>query len=624
MMSKISCFDGAVFRRSLRKTLPLWICYLLFWLLLLPGGLLSMDYTPEHYGSLSGTLCNWILSHCTVGACISALIGLLAAWLLFSWLFHANASYFYASLPVRRETLFVTNFSVGITMVALCNLLTAIATYLITLLHGYPQLSACMSFFGASTLAFLGFYGFAVFLCMIIGQTAAMPAVYIILNFTSALVYYAVQYLLETFVYGMTVWYEDRTSSIFYRLSPVYYMAIRGFYHAPATLADGSIDESRYYLEGWGYLAALAAAGIVFTVLALLVFRRREMERSGDVIAVKPLRPVFLYSFTAGCAIVFAYVITSMQSGALYGAAAFRQTLLLLVLGAFFGYFIAQMLLRKTIAVFRGARTWLGFGAVCLVLILGCTAARLDIFGTFSRVPDVDDISSIYLTYGGTAHDKSDFEAVTQFQKLAIERRQENEASSGDGWADARFAYNLKDGTHMAYSYRIAAGEAEEKNADSLLCRYEALINSQTLILGRIGIPEEFCQDADSFVSCSIDAQDQQTLGASPRTRHLSGEEAYTFYMTCVLPDLKDTDLGQMHIFSPNGAEKDESGFIFVTFTMDPTDEALASLAAKYASPDGSPSTYSYSRSYDYTITKAAWRSAAYLENLGYSFEPVG
>ena len=313
-----------------------------------------------------------------------------------------------------------------------------------------------------------------------------------------------------------------------------------------------------------------------------------------------------------------------MQSGALYGAAAFRQTLLFLVLGAFFGYFIGQMLLRKTIAVFRGAKTWLGFGAVCLVLILGCTAARLDIFGAFSRVPDVDDISSIYLTYGGTAHDKSDFEAVTQFQKLAIERRHENEASSSDGWASARFTYNLKDGTHMAYSYRIAAGEAEEKDADSLLCRFEALLNSETLILGRSGIPEEFCRDADSFVYCSIDAQAQQALGASPRTRHLSSEEAYTFYMTCILPDLKDTDLGQTHIFSPNGSQKEESGYIHVTFTMDPTDEALASLAAKYASPDGSPSTYSYSHSYDYTITKAAWRSAAYLENLGYSFEPIG
>ena len=32
MTSKTSCFDSAIFKRSLRKTLPLWACYFLFWL----------------------------------------------------------------------------------------------------------------------------------------------------------------------------------------------------------------------------------------------------------------------------------------------------------------------------------------------------------------------------------------------------------------------------------------------------------------------------------------------------------------------------------------------------------------------------------------------------------------
>ena len=37
MTSKTSCFDSAIFKRSLRKTLPLWVCYFLFWLFILPG-----------------------------------------------------------------------------------------------------------------------------------------------------------------------------------------------------------------------------------------------------------------------------------------------------------------------------------------------------------------------------------------------------------------------------------------------------------------------------------------------------------------------------------------------------------------------------------------------------------
>ena len=70
------------------------------------------------------------------------------------------------------------------------------------------------------------------------------------------------------------------------------------------------------YLEGGILLieAAMAAIGIALTVLALLIFRRREMERSGDVIAVKPLRPVFLYCFSFGSAIVLSYIVSSLQS----------------------------------------------------------------------------------------------------------------------------------------------------------------------------------------------------------------------------------------------------------------------------------------------------------------------
>lgn len=90
-----------------------------------------------------------------------------------------------------------------------------------------PQLYACACFFGTSTLSFVGFYGFAVLLAMIIGQAAAMPAVYVILNFTSSVLYYSVQSLLSEFVYGMSNIYHN-FGSVFYRLSPIAYIMTNG------------------------------------------------------------------------------------------------------------------------------------------------------------------------------------------------------------------------------------------------------------------------------------------------------------------------------------------------------------------------------------------------------------
>ena len=620
MTSKISFFDAAIFKRSLRKTMPLWICYLVFWLFILPGDLISFVYQPEYYDSLSGRLCERILNFCTVGSILSALIGLLAAWLLFSWLFRANASYFYASLPVRREALFVSNFAVGFLMVMLGNLLTALTAYCITLLHGYPQFYACTCFFGTSMLAFTGFYGFAVLLAMIIGQAAAMPAVYVILNFASVALFSATNSLLSDFVYGMEYasWWETRFSSVFYKLSPVFLFMMQGLPTSAVFLPDGSVDPAHYRFDGWGYVGALAIAGLVFAVIALLLFRRREMERSGDAIAVKSLRPVFLYCFTAGCAVIFAYILTAFQSTTPVGARAFRQTLLFLLLGAAIGYFLAQMLLKKSIAVFRGAKTWVGLGAVCLVLALGCTAARYDVLGLYARVPDASDVSYIDNSYLGQMTDPADIEAFTQLQKLIIERRQKNEQNAQYDWTSVYFTYHLKDGTVRSFRYRLAAGDLEKADPDSLVCRFDELMNSPSMIRTRNAIPEEFTPDKSAFVYCGIEDYSADLPKDASTPRYLSADEAYEFYTTCILPDLKDTELGKTHITSFSQETKmSDSAAIYVSFFLDPTNEQIDAYIDRVCA--GAPG--SYSDHFGYTITKDARRSAAYLESLGYSFD---
>ena len=112
--------------------------------------------------------------------------------------------------------------------------------------------------------------------------------------------------------------------------------------------------------------ALLAALGVIFAVCAFFLLRRREMERSGSVIAVGWLRPVALYVFTIGCALVVGEVL--MELLASNTADNFWYVLLFLMIGAFLGYFSGRMLLQKTVHVFRHG--WIGFGACCLALLL--------------------------------------------------------------------------------------------------------------------------------------------------------------------------------------------------------------------------------------------------------------
>ena len=290
-----------------------------------------------------------------------------------------------------------------------------------------------------------------------------------------------------------------------------------------------------------------------------------------------------------------------------------------MLLGAAIGYFLAQMLLKKSIAVFRGAKTWVGLGAVCLVLALGCTAARYDVLGLYARVPDASDVSYVDNSYLGPMTDPADIEAFTQLQKLIIERRQENEQNAQYDWTSVYFTYHLKDGTVRSFRYRLAAGDLEQADPESLLCRFDALMNSESMILSRCAIPEEFCQDDSAFVYCGIEDYSAEDT-ALPR--HLSGDTAFTFYTTCILPDLKDTELGKTHITSFSQETKmSDSASIYVSFFLTPTDAQIDQyIARQFADGPGTFSNY-----YSFTITKDAVRSAAYLENLGYTFDqPLG
>ena len=47
-------------------------------------------------------------------------------------------------------------------------------------------------------------------------------------------------------------------------------------------------------------------------VIALLLHRFRRMESAGDVIAIRHLKPVFLYCFTVGCSLVLGYVLANL------------------------------------------------------------------------------------------------------------------------------------------------------------------------------------------------------------------------------------------------------------------------------------------------------------------------
>ena len=60
-----------------------------------------------------------------------------------------------------------------------------------------------MQVLAATAMGFLLFFSFASLVCMVVGQMAAAPLVYGMLNFAAYVLESIVQHLMQTFVYGM-------------------------------------------------------------------------------------------------------------------------------------------------------------------------------------------------------------------------------------------------------------------------------------------------------------------------------------------------------------------------------------------------------------------------------------
>lgn len=561
MTSKISCFDRAVFRRALKKTAPVWILYTLYELLL-PLRLFSFcrgvsSCTDDFLVQIEKTTLGYARINASL---LPFLLGGLLAWVLFFWLFRAGTAYFYAALPVRRETLFLTNYLTGLLLCAAPALLSSLLLWAVGAGFGAAVFVPAMQVFTATMLGFLLFFSFAVLVCCVVGQMAAMPIVYVILNFTFFVLETIVRHLLFTFVYGMPYSQSSTMQSFALHATPVLGLLQGGF----RVQTDWLERDGMYYmeyaprLEGWSYLGMLAVLGLVFALCAFLLLKHREMERSGDVIAVGWLRPVALYVFTIGCALVLGALMAELFSS--NTADNFWYVLLFLFMGAFVGYFAGKMLLQKTIHVFRSG--WLGLGACCLALLLAFGAAEFDLFGYSRYLPERSAVQAAGLTHyqsNGlyTTQDDAFIQDVLNLHTAAVSEKSKQEHRRhayqlGTDYTEQFYiTYRMTDGTLTERYYSIVYSDADLEDPDSLISRFSALYNSPGSVLIRTGFDTP--RTEKNVLSCYVSSFD------TGESLELTGRDAWRVYTAC-LDDINAGLLGAEDV-SGSGSTKEADNY---------------------------------------------------------------
>ena len=476
MKSKISCCNAGLLRRSVLRGAPLWGLWLLGGLIVLPFHLLSMETLADFEGAA------WIL---TTNQWVSSLLvfgyGLLVAWYQFAWLYRTRSAYHYGSLPLRRETQFLTRYLSGLLFHLVPAAVTALLTVLVAALQGTSCIRVAGTFFAATSLVYLFYYSLAVLIAQLVGHIIALPALYLVLNFTSLVLETILSEVLRTFTFGMVsgqdLWPDW--------LSPAYYALRRNLFGYKTNWDPNTGDFLSIHFTGWVPALVFGAVGLGLAALAFLLFRRRNLESAGDVIAFSFLKPVFLYGLSLGCSVVLGWLLSDILFRD--GSSQFLPMVLCMLLGAALGFWAGEMLLQKSLRVLR-RRNLLRCGITWAVIIAAMCCCRYDVTGFSHYVPDPADVQSVMLGYGDAMiEDREIIQRATQLHQEIVDRRFEIEAQvEQEGYHTSyRVTYQMNDGSVVSRQFSLPVDSYGDYDRSSLGWAVEELENTPAVLLAQ-------------------------------------------------------------------------------------------------------------------------------------------
>jgi len=566
MRSGTSCFNITVWKKIFLRFWPIWTANLACWLLCLPvrglmamknDGMAEFSYTVGSAAPEFGLFCALVL-------------GPIAAMAAFSHLYSARAANFTGALPVRREGLFVSHYLAGLSMLLLPNLAVFLLTLPVEAAGGVVCMPSLLFWLGCLCAEEFFFYCFAVCLGMFAGHILALPVFYGIFNCIAAAMYMTLEWIFRRFIYGWAPPVGSFADDVVVWLTPVWKL-LRNI-RCTQRIRYGDFARE-VEIQGGGILLAYTAAAVVLTVCALLLYRRRQLETAGDVVAVKAMRPVFRYGVAACAGLFFGYLTYLVLGLGTFGFAA------AIFLWAVAGCFIAQMILDKSFRVFH---KWKGSAAVAAAFLLLFAVIAFDWTGYEKRVPDPAQVD--YVEVGRLLTEPSDgagyfhyvrvddpetIKLVTELHRAAAELR------DGHLYTGLSMRYYLANGSTLCRDYDFVG---MERAGDELSQMVLALANDPALLRQAYNIDraEECLSKGGRIVEVGIGLPDGRynaftnygsMFSDTEREAYFSGGDARTLW-DAVLTDL---DAGNIKRYFPS--DMDElPRYLRLSFTLESGD----------------------------------------------------
>lgn len=356
--------------------------------------------------------------------CVIAVFAILAAVLVFGYLFHKKEAYMLHSLPVNRKILFGSHFIAGLVMLLVPFLFTCLMVGGICGAFGGNLAEVMVGVLLEMVIMIVFFYAMACLVVMLCGNAAISIVIYLVANVLVAgmmlLVGQTSDLVLNDAVHSMSPsQMSDGLDNVITSATPVVrfreIMVSSGEAEVAGNLEEGfrlsyvvgriwddAVDgnQEELYNLPWEQVGAMAwyfIPAALFAVLAFYLYQKRALERVGDVLAFSWGKAVFHFVFSVCGSYIFILIMQFfarqllMQYDATYRAL-FWEGMGCLLLGCILCFFISNMVLQKTFRIWKKI-SFVQLG-ICIVFALGMLAIlRYDCY--HGNLPDAKEVKRL-------------------------------------------------------------------------------------------------------------------------------------------------------------------------------------------------------------------------------------
>lgn len=556
MQSKKSFFSGTICKKNLTHFWPIWILYTIVLVCIVPiqlfvntsvgySGYTAAELDEYKNAGFLQTISGGMFEGTFTVMCL--VVSLITAMAVFSYLYNNRSAHMFHSLPVTRRELFITNYLSGLVMLVVPVVTVFMISMVVCVVRGITSLEYLMAWLIMVLGESFFFYSMAILVAMFTGQLLAMPVFTVIFNFLYIGCRYIVTSLMGTISYGLSNSYANRKNSI---LSPVIYMCnkigIRYEYVEDELGYNGHMQGS---IVGLKYIGIYCIVAVVFTIVAYILYKRRKMERNGDMLCISGTRPVFRWGFAVCASFLMAMLIANIfDSYIRTPRAEFIVALVTSLITGFLAFFIADMFLKKKMNVFS-KRRFIECGVMLALSAAFLIGIEVNAFGLETKIPDESDIASadISMYYNIQATEEADIERIMAIHRQIIEAKQEYETyqcTKFDNY-DTRYVevdYKLKDGDSIVRTYYVPDTSEYLENSDSVASQIYAMsVEPENYLKGNLC---ENYQDVKA-VSMSLDMYDDNLDYSSLELNTQQSQQLYSAYLKDILEGHVVLDIGE-------------------------------------------------------------------------------